>query len=184
MSDPYNRFGNGGTPKIKELKAHAIEMAKLHRVPFFIENISPAAWHHTTPSGKLTVVRTCKISTRKSYAIAMHEIGHAVGPLQDVPRHEFFSVMYSEYGAWQWARENVIWWDTEMELEAQRCLRTYAKAEYLKMKRAEAFDQTDRLAQMQFVIPDHLHPVWKHLGWNGLWVDLYKNLKLDPERIK
>lgn len=43
-----------------------------------------------------------------TYAVALHEIGHILGPWQSQPR------LFSEAGAWKWAMENAEVWTEVM----------------------------------------------------------------------
>lgn len=63
-------------------------------------------------------VRLERVRGASSYAIALHEIGHVVGP-QGGRRLE------KEAQAWRWAQENAIEWTEGMERLAARCIETY-----------------------------------------------------------
>lgn len=67
---------------------------------------------------KIRKVRLEKVRGASSYAIALHEIGHVVGP-QGGRRLE------KEAQAWRWAQENAIEWTEGMERLAARCIETY-----------------------------------------------------------
>ena len=49
------------------------------------------------------------IYTPADYAVALHEFGHVHGRYQQASWHT------SERWAWQWARENALGWNAEME---------------------------------------------------------------------
>lgn len=63
-------------------------------------------------------VRLERVRGASSYAIALHEIGHVVGP-QGGRRLE------KEAQAWRWAQENAIEWTEGMERLVARCIETY-----------------------------------------------------------
>jgi uncharacterized protein YjaZ len=54
-----------------------------------------------------------------TYAVALHELGHIVGPMQDGHRLE------REAGAWIWARNNACEWTARMDAKMRRCLGSY-----------------------------------------------------------
>ena len=54
-----------------------------------------------------------------SYAIALHEIGHVLGPRQTGLRLD------QEVGAWEWAMQNALEWTEAMTECRIRCLRSY-----------------------------------------------------------
>jgi hypothetical protein len=59
------------------------------------------------------------VKSAVTYAIALHEIGHILGPWQSRSRID------SECGAWLWAHENALVWTKPMETKMQRSLRSY-----------------------------------------------------------
>lgn len=69
-----------------------------------------------------------------TYSVALHEIGHILGPRQSGTRLD------KEVGAWEWARANAIEWTDAMEKTMQDSLQSYLKwaARSRQAKRAEA----------------------------------------------
>ena len=65
-------------------------------------------------------VRLEPIRGASTYAIALHEIGHVVGP-QSGPR------LNKEAQAWRWAEDNAIEWTDGMARLAARMIETYLK---------------------------------------------------------
>ena len=59
------------------------------------------------------------VKTAVTYAIALHEIGHILGPRQNGVRLD------KEVGAWEWAREHALEWTDQMEAKMRKCLRSY-----------------------------------------------------------
>lgn len=72
----------------------------------------PRAWRRPRK------VRLEPIRGASSYAVALHEIGHVVGP-QSGRRLD------KEAQAWRWAQENSIEWTDGMARLAARCIQTY-----------------------------------------------------------
>ncbi|MEN3974457.1 hypothetical protein [Emcibacter sp. SYSU 3D8] len=54
-----------------------------------------------------------------TYAVALHELGHVLGPWQSQPR------LYAEAGAWKWAREVAGIWTPTMDVKMSRSLHSY-----------------------------------------------------------
>jgi hypothetical protein len=75
---------------------------------------------------------TPRIKGERTYALALHEIGHILGDGQDSP-----DVMTREREAWQWARANALKWTPKMERHAARCLLAYERHEQ-KLRTREA----------------------------------------------
>ena len=67
---------------------------------------------------KIRKVRLERVRGASTYAIALHEIGHVVGP-QGGRR------LGTEAQAWRWAQENAIEWTEGMARLASRCIETY-----------------------------------------------------------
>lgn len=59
------------------------------------------------------------VKTAITYAVALHEIGHILGPRQSGTRLD------KEVGAWEWAKANAIEWSEPMDATMRRLLRTY-----------------------------------------------------------
>jgi hypothetical protein len=69
------------------------------------------------------LVKIKPVKTAITYAVALHEIGHILGPRQRGTRLD------QEVGAWEWAMENAIEWTDAMAEKRAACLRSYlAKA--------------------------------------------------------
>ena len=80
-----------------------------------------ADWRSSTKARswrKARRVRIERVVGASSYAMALHEIGHVVGP-QSGPR------LNEEAQAWRWAEENAIEWTDGMTRLAARCIETY-----------------------------------------------------------
>ena len=70
-----------------------------------------------------------------TYAVALHELGHILGPWQSQPR------LYKEAGAWKWATENAIVWTPVMQKTMVKSLNSYLlwqrrRAKYVRLPEA------------------------------------------------
>ena len=68
-------------------------------------------------SHKVIAIRPVKSAI--TYAVALHELGHVLGPWQSQAR------LYAEAGAWKWAREVAGIWTPSMEQKMSRSLHSY-----------------------------------------------------------
>ena len=73
-----------------------------------------------TGRNKISVKR---INTYLTYAVAMHELGHLLGPYQ-----RSHDILERETGAWMWAKDNAIVWMPCMTKGMIFRLGTYLKA--------------------------------------------------------
>lgn len=63
------------------------------------------------------------VNSALDYATCLHEIGHVLGEDQsDV------AVLTRERRAWDWARQNALFWSPEMEQDAQASIAWYFSA--------------------------------------------------------
>lgn len=84
-----------------------------------------------------------------TYASALHEIGHVVGPWQSQPS------LYAEAGAWHWARDNALEWSEQAGRTCARCLQSYL--DHARDKHARGVVNAPR-------IPEEGHPFWALLN--------------------
>ena len=77
-------------------------------------------------------IRIRPVKTAITYAVALHEIGHILGPRQNGTRLD------KEVGAWEWAMANAIEWTDTMSQVRAKGLKSYlAKVNRCtKMKKA------------------------------------------------
>jgi antirestriction protein ArdC len=62
------------------------------------------------------------VKSARSYATALHEIGHILG------RHQTSEVvLVRERWAWEWARRNAIEWTSVMQRHSEWCLEYYKR---------------------------------------------------------
>ncbi|EKS41338.1 hypothetical protein [Afipia broomeae] len=57
-----------------------------------------------------------------SYAVALHELGHVLGPHQNSLR-----VLVRERAAWRWAKRNALVWSPRMQEHAETSIHWYEK---------------------------------------------------------
>jgi hypothetical protein len=69
----------------------------------------------------LQLIRIAPIRSAISYATALHEIGHVVGPLQ------WAGVLKREEGAWRWAERNALVWTDWIEQHRQSSMAWYRR---------------------------------------------------------
>src|SRR5579871_914004 len=76
-------------------------------------------------------IETPFIVSYRTYAIAMHELGHLLGHGQDR------GCLSAERGAWTWARNHALMWTAEMQSEMDACQSWYKanrKTEHARWK--------------------------------------------------
>jgi hypothetical protein len=74
------------------------------------------------------------VKSPRSYATALHEIGHILG------RHQLSKViLVRERWAWNWARRNALRWTPAMQWHAEWCLEYYEHHPYAKL--SNTFDE-------------------------------------------
>jgi hypothetical protein len=81
-----------------------------------------------------------------TYATALHEIGHILGPWQSLQR------LFSEAGAWVWAKENARVWTPPMQRDMEKSLDSYAEW---------ALDKRARKVCNAPTLPPHDHAFWQ-----------------------
>jgi hypothetical protein len=101
---------------------------------------------HSTGGRAYRRSRRIKIKTVKTaitYAVALHEIGHILGPRQSGTRLD------KEVGAWEWAERNALEWTPAMSAKRAKCLQSYlAKvARSPRMKQPSADHPIHAMAQ-------------------------------------
>lgn len=89
-------------------------------------------------------IRIRPIKSAITYAIALHEIGHILGPWQSQPR------LYKEAGAWKWALEVAIVWTPPMQKTMIRSLRSYLRWQQRRRRHVR--------------LPEPEHAFWSLLG--------------------
>ncbi len=71
------------------------------------------------------LIKIRPVKTAITYAVALHEIGHILGPRQTGKNTR----LDREVGAWEWAQANALEWTEAMNQKRAACLKSYlAKA--------------------------------------------------------
>lgn len=86
------------------------------------------------------------MKSRVSYAIALHEIGHILGPWQNG------TTLEREAGAWKWARENALVWSKVMDRTMHKGMRSYLEL---------AIEESQNLFKRPLKIPERDHYFWQ-----------------------
>ena len=68
---------------------------------------------------KTRTIKTKPVKSAITYALALHEIGHIVGPWQSQAR------LFKEAGAWKWAMDNAAVWTAVMHSYMVKSLTSY-----------------------------------------------------------
>lgn len=92
--------------------------------------------------GRFINIRPIKSSV--TYAVALHELGHVLGPWQSKPR------LYKEAGAWKWALENALCWTPVMQKTMVRALTSYLHWQERRQKYVR--------------LPEADHDFWRLIG--------------------
>lgn len=93
--------------------AHVARICKIESIEVSSHSRGGRAWRRD----RRIAIRPVK--TAITYAIAMHEIGHILGPRQ------LGSRLDKEVGAWEWAKANAIEWTEPMDATMRKLLRSY-----------------------------------------------------------
>lgn len=123
---------------VAQMAAHVAHLCEMHEI--VVEG-------HSRGGRAFRKERRVKIRPVKSaatYAVALHEVGHILGPWQSQTR------LCSEAGAWIWAREHALVWTPTMEQKQRACL-----ASYLRW----ATRRSNHVS-----LPKANHPFWTLLG--------------------
>ncbi len=120
----------------KQLANHIISLLLQHTIAVtWKDGTSGRAWVKTRR------VRLRPVKTQKTYAVALHEIGHIVG---DQPKAR----LDREAAAWEWAMRNALKWTRITHATMQRCLQSYMDA--AQRKRYRPSPRANRLLVSKF----------------------------------
>ncbi|GLR77503.1 hypothetical protein TSO5_26130 [Azospirillum sp. TSO5] len=123
---------------VAQMAAHIAHLCETHEI--VIEG-------HSRGGRAFRKERRVKIRPVKSaatYAVALHEVGHILGPWQSQTR------LCSEAGAWMWAKEHALLWTPVMEQKLRACLASYM---HWATRRSNHVS-----------MPEPEHPFWALLG--------------------
>lgn len=99
-----------------QMAAHIAELAKANGIIIHWSTHRGCAFRATR------IVKIRHVCSPVTYAIALHEIGHILGPMQKEKR------LFMEAGAWLWARDNAPVWTDAMTRKMVKCLRSYERS--------------------------------------------------------
>lgn len=130
-------FGKIGAMNTELYKQHIENICNENGIELIVKAGSGRAWR------RLKRIRIPEVKSAVTYALALHELGHVLGPKQNGRRLE------DEWDAWLWAKRNALCWRKPMKSKMKRCLQSYLQ-----------WCQRRRRAW----IPPQDHPVWKATG--------------------
>lgn len=97
--------------------AHIARICRIEDIEVATHSSGGRAWRRK----RKIAIRAVK--TAVTYAVALHEIGHILGPRQNSTRLD------KEVGAWEWAEQHALEWTPAMAEKRAKCLQSYlAKA--------------------------------------------------------
>lgn len=98
---------------VEDMRVHIAQLCMRHNVAVGTHSRGGNA----SRRGRFINIRPVKSAI--TYAVALHELGHVLGPWQSQPR------LYKEAGAWKWALENAVTWSASMQKTMVRSLTSY-----------------------------------------------------------
>ena len=112
------------------LAAHIARICKIEDITVISHSRGGRGWK------KIRRVAIRPVKSEITYAIALHEIGHVIGPRQSGNRLD------QEVGAWEYAIANALVWTPTMTAKMIQCLVSYLR-------------WAERHKQMKVPPPDH-----------------------------
>ena len=106
-----------------EMVTHIADLCSEHGIEVTAHSSGGRAWR------QIRKVSIKPVRSAVTYAVALHEIGHILGPDQNKPS------LFKEAGAWMWATQNALEWSPQMRAKAAKCLDSYARHAIRKHKR-------------------------------------------------
>lgn len=103
---------NGNKPSPEAMAKHIRKICIIESIQV-VPHSSGRAWRRRRKIGLKP------IKSEITYAVALHEIGHLLGPRQSGVRLD------KEVGAWEWAKGNALVWTWPMEEAMRRRLQSY-----------------------------------------------------------
>jgi hypothetical protein len=100
---------------VEQMAAHIAKICKIESIEVSSHSSGGRAWR----KGRLIAIRPVKSAI--TYAIALHEIGHIVGPRQSGSRLD------KEVGAWEYAMDKAIEWTPTMNATMSKSLLSYLR---------------------------------------------------------
>src|SRR5262249_12558584 len=104
------------------MREHVERLIEEHGIVYRpVEDFRPSRWFPWS-GGEKPVVQFVAVWSALTYALALHELGHALG------RHsDHVDDIVRERDAWEWARDNAVVWTAKMEWLAAMCMRRATK---------------------------------------------------------
>lgn len=103
---------------VEKMNKHVQAIADENQIVIH-RNLSRLSSSHSI-SGVSEEIYIAPIRSVLSYAVALHELGHQLGPYQGSLR-----VLVRERAAWKWARRNALLWLPRMQARAKASIRWY-----------------------------------------------------------
>lgn len=103
------------TYSVQKLNDHITELLLNHKIKCWLKD--SYGGRANRDSREIAIAR---VKSPVTYAVALHEIGHIVGPN---PKR----VLEREAEAWLWARQNAVFWNAAMSKKASRCIGSYLR---------------------------------------------------------
>jgi len=97
---------------VAQMRAHILQLSTGRNIRIEWRRDRDGAW----AARSLNLISIPRIRSAINYAVALHEIGHLLGPGQRASR------MRCERGAWRWAKTNAIAWLASMNKTERRSL--------------------------------------------------------------
>lgn len=125
-----------------ELSRHALGICKRNEIDVKAHSSGGRAWR------RRRLVKFRPIKSDATYAIAMHEIGHVLGP-------QMRGRLNREVMAWQWARACALRWSPSMSAVMQRSLGSYVVWALKRQHRERG----------RPIVPDPTFVLWSLIVW-------------------
>jgi hypothetical protein len=123
---------------VEQMQAHILQLCEDNEISF--NWVRRGAWG----SYWAREIWIPSIKSARSYATALHEIGHILG------RHQLSEViLVRERWAWEWARRNAIEWTPTMRRHTDWCLEYYERTPYARRStRPQRRDDNGNLVEL------------------------------------
>ena len=106
------------TTTVDQMQAHVLQLCETHEISITWQQPRDGAWAIYW----FREILIPPIKSSRSYATALHEIGHILG------RHQRSqAVLVRERWAWHWAKRNALDWTPAMQRHADWCLESYKR---------------------------------------------------------
>ena len=107
---------------VEQMRSHVASLCEANEII-----ISAAPGGRAYSSYWLREVFIPPVRSTRTYATALHEIGHVLG------RHQLSEVvLVRERWAWEWAKRNALRWTPAMQRHAEWCLEYYQRTPHAR----------------------------------------------------